>query len=75
VQIRLHEVSLRCEDGADRIPLLFGGCKFLNIEDDLIGEALAHEVPRDVVLAVPLLSGLLFHVGGVLQILRNGAQV
>ena len=75
VQIRLHEVGLRCEDGADCIPLLFGGCKFLNVKDDLIREALAHKVPCNFVFAVPMLCSLQFCVCGVFRVLRDGVRV
>jgi len=47
----------------------------LNVHDDCVREALAHEVACDVVFAVPMLDGLYFRVRGVFPVLRDRAWV
>ena len=75
VGVGLHEVHLRQENAAEGHPLLLGGFVFLNVHDDCIGEALAHEVACDVIFAVPLLDGQYFCVGRILRVLGNGPWV
>ena len=76
IQERLMEIShgvvgLGREDATNRVPLLSRGGEVPNVQDDRVGEALAHEVAGRFVLAVPLLGCQLLRVRGVIRILGN----
>ena len=64
-------VSLGCEDVTNHVPLFPCGGKIPDVQDDRVGEVLAHEVASHFVLTVPLLGCQLFCIHGVVWILGN----